>query len=186
MENNDQSRDSSNNTQPNDEHIKTLKGHEALAKLKAIATKAENCFFCTNIKTGLPVSIRPMNVLQVDDEGSLWFMSMKDSTKNGEISSDPFTHVLFQESTNSGFLNVYGITEISTDQAKIDELWKPLLKTWFQGGKEDPNITLLKVVPTNVYYWDNKHGDVVAFAKMAASVITGKTMDDSIEGNLDF
>lgn len=186
MENTQNSRDSSNNTQPTEEHIKTLQGNEALEKMKSLATKAENCFFCTNIKTGLPASIRPMNVLQVDDEGSLWFMSMKDSKKNNEISSDPFTHVLFQENTNSGFLNVYGITEISTDQAKIDELWKPLLKTWFQGGKEDPNITLLKVVPTNVYYWDNKHGDVVAFAKMAASVITGKTMDDSIEGNLDF
>ncbi|MET1055056.1 MAG: pyridoxamine 5'-phosphate oxidase family protein [Pedobacter sp.] len=186
MENNENSRDSSNNTQPTDEHIKTLEGKEALEKLKHIATKAENCFFCTNIKTGLPVSVRPMAVLDVDDEGNLWFMSMKDSTKNAEIAADPFTHLFFQESTNSGFLNIYGITEISTDQEKIDELWKPLLKVWFQGGKDDFNISLLKVVPTNVYYWDNKHGDMVAFAKMAASVVTGKTMDDSVEGNLDF
>jgi general stress protein 26 len=186
MENYENSRDSSNNTQPTDEHLKTLEGKEALEKLKHIATKAETCFFCTNIKTGLPVSVRPMAVLDVDDEGNLWFMSMKDSTKNAEISADPFTHLFFQESTNSGFLNIYGITEISTDQEKIDELWKPLLKVWFQGGKDDFNISLLKVVPTNVYYWDNKHGDMVAFAKMAASVVTGKTMDDSVEGNLDF
>jgi hypothetical protein len=27
---------------------------------------------------------------------------------------------------------------------------------------------------------------LIAFAKMAASVVTGKTMDDSVEGNLDF
>jgi general stress protein 26 len=186
MENNQESRDSSNNTQNTEDHIKTLEGSEALDKLKHIATKAETCFFCTNIKTGLPVSVRPMSVLEVDQEGNLWFMSMKGSTKNKEIGSDPFTHLFFQESTNSGFLNVYGITEISTDQQKIDELWKPILKVWFQDGKDDLNITLLKVVPTNVYYWDNKHGDVVAFAKMAASVVTGKTMDDSVEGNLDF
>ena len=186
MENTDNARDSSNNTQPTDEHVKTLQGQEALDKLKSIATKAENCFFCTNIKTGLPVSIRPMSLLEVDTEGNLWFMSMKESNKNQEIETDPFTHLLFQENTNSGFLNIYGITEISTDQQKIDELWKPLLKVWFQGGKDDPAISLLKVVPTNVYYWDNKHGDLVAFGKMAASVITGKTMDDSVEGNLDF
>jgi general stress protein 26 len=186
MEDSENSRDSSNNTQPTDEHIQTLQGEDALKKLKAIATKAGNCFFCTNIKTGLPVSIRPMALLDVDEEGNLWFMSMKDSNKNKEISADPFTHLLFQENTNSGFLNIYGITEINTDQEKIDELWKPLLKVWFQGGKDDLSITLLKVVPTNVYYWDNKHGDIVAFGKMAASVITGKTMDDSIEGNLDF
>ncbi|MCD0489044.1 pyridoxamine 5'-phosphate oxidase family protein [Pedobacter sp. MC2016-14] len=184
--NNQNSRDSSNNTQSTDEHIKTLEGTEALKKLKDLATSAENCFFCTSIKTGLPLSVRPMSVLQVDDEGNLWFMSMKDSAKNKEIESDPFTHLFFQENKNSGFLNVYGITEISTDQAKIDELWNPLLKVWFQGGKEDPNISLLKVVPTNVYYWDNVHGDMIAFAKMAVSIVTGKTMDDSVEGNLNF
>ncbi len=183
MENNQ--RDSSNNSQQG-EHHKTLFGEEALKKLKHIATKAENCFFCTNIKTGLPVSVRPMSVLQVDEEGNLWFMSMKDSHKNEEIKADPFTHLFFQENTNSGFLNIYGISEISFNQEKIDELWNPLLKTWFQGGEDDASISLIKVIPTHVYYWDNKHGDMVAFAKMAASVVTGKTMDDSIEGDLDF
>lgn len=185
MENNQYARDSSNNTQPTDEHIKTLEGNEALKKLKDLATSAENCFFCTCIKTGLPLSVRPMSVLQIDDEGNLWFMSQSDSNKNREIESDPFTHLFFQENKNSGFLNIYGITEISTDKAKIDEVWNPLLKVWFQGGKDDPKITLLKVVPTKIYYWDTKHGELIAFAKMAASVITGKTMDDSVEGNLN-
>lgn len=186
MKNKENSRDSSNNTQSTDEHIKPLEGKEAIHKLKHIATTAENCFFCTNIKTGLPVSVRPMSVLEVDDEGNLWFMSMKDSRKNEEIAADPFTHLFFQENKNSGFLNIYGTTEISTSQEKIDQLWNPLLKVWFQGGKDDINISLLKIVPINVYYWDTKHGEVIAFAKMAASVITGKTMDDSVEGNLDF
>lgn len=176
------SRDSSNNTQQN--NIKQLEGKEALDKLKQIATKAENCFFCTNIKTGLPISVRPMSLQEVDENGDLWFMSMVDSVKNAEIKSDPLTQLFFQESTNSGFLNIYGITEILRDQEKIDELWNPLLKVWFQGGKDDMKISLLKVSPTRAYYWDNKHGDVIAFAKMAASIVTGKTMDDSVEGDL--
>ncbi|WP_443946484.1 pyridoxamine 5'-phosphate oxidase family protein [Pedobacter sp. AW1-32] len=174
---------STNNTQ--EENIKDLGGQEAISKLKTLAEKAESCFFCTNIKTGVPLSIRPMAIQQVDDEGNIWFMSMKDSHKNEEIASDPFTHILFQASAHAGFVNIYGISEISRDQAKIDELWNPLIQTWFQGGKEDPNITLIKVVPSEGYYWDNKHGTAVAFLKMAASVITGKTMDDSIEGELE-
>jgi|SRR6476661_4241120 len=172
--------------QPKDEHIKPLTGKEAIDKLREIATKAETCFFCTNIKTGLPLTASPMDLLEVDDEGNLWFMSMKDSTKNQEIQADPFTHLFFQESKHSGFLNIYGITEISYDKQRIEELWKPLHKVWFQGGKDDPQISLLKVFPTQAYYWDNKHGDMVAFAKMAVSMVSGKTMDDSIEGDLNF
>lgn len=186
MENKTTSRDSTNNTQATEDHIKTLAGETAVKKLKDLATAAENCFFCTSIKTGLPLSVRPMSVLQVDDAGNLWFMSRIDSNKNSEIAADPFTHLFFQENKNSGFLNIYGITEIVKDQAKIDELWNPLLKVWFQDGKTDEHISLLKVVPTQAYYWDNKHGDMIAFVKMAASIVTGKTMDDSIEGNLEF
>lgn len=179
------SRDSSNNTQNTQDHIKTLEGKEAVKKLKDLAKSAENCFFCTNIKTGLPVSVRPMSVQDIDDEGNLWFISMIDSNKNEEIKNDPFTQLFFQDNKNSGFLSVYGIAEVIKDQAKIDELWNPFLKVWFQNGKDDPNISLLKITPTNVYYWDTKHGEAVAFIKMAASIITGRTMDDSVEGKLE-
>jgi general stress protein 26 len=95
MENKDQPRDSPNHTQNTQDHIKTLEGYEAVKKLKDLAKSAENCFFCTNIKTGLPLSVRPMSVLDVDDEGNLWFMSHDDSNKNGEIASDPIYTSLF-------------------------------------------------------------------------------------------
>ncbi|WP_316803033.1 pyridoxamine 5'-phosphate oxidase family protein [Pedobacter nototheniae] len=174
---------STNNTQ--EENIKDLGGKEAIEKLRGLAEKAESCFFCTNIKIGLPLSVRPMAMQEVDDEGNIWFMSMKDSTKNDEIAADPFTHLLFQAGAHSGFVNIYGIAEISRDQEMIDKLWSPFIKTWFQGGKDDPNITLIKVIPSEGYYWDTKHGTAVAFLKIAASVIMGKTMDDSVEGTLD-
>ncbi|TAH02345.1 MAG: general stress protein [Sphingobacteriales bacterium] len=174
------------NQNSDENHIKTLEGAEALKKFKDIATAAENCFFVTSIKTGFPVSVLPMAVQQVDDEGNLWFMALKVSAKIKEIATDPLTHLFFQESKHAGFLNIYGITEIVSSQEKIDELWTPILKVWFPGGKNDNNITLLKVVPINVYYWDTKNGSAVAFAKMALSLVTEKSMDGSVEGNLNF
>ncbi|MEP6467521.1 MAG: pyridoxamine 5'-phosphate oxidase family protein, partial [Parafilimonas sp.] len=51
-------------------------------------------------------------------------------------------------------------------------------------GKDDPRITVIKVTPENGYYWDTKHGQAVALVKMVAGAIAGKTMDDSIEGNI--
>lgn len=171
--------------QAQEDNIKDLQAKEAFEKIKELAEKAESCFFCTSIKTALPFSTRPMAIQKVETDGSIWFMSSNDSTKNGEIAKDPFVQLLFQASAHSGFLNVYGIAEISDDRQKIKELWTPLLKTWFQGGVDDPRISLIKVTPTQGYYWDNKHGNMVAFIKMAASVVSGKTMDDSIEGNLE-
>ena len=58
------------------------------------------------------------------------------------------------------------------------------MKTWFTGGQDDPRITVIKVTPTSGYYWDNKHGDLVAATKMVVGAAIGKTLDDSIEGSL--
>ena len=167
-----------------EDHINNLAGPEAKAKLKELVEKAENCFFCSNIKTGLPFSTRPMSKQLVDEDGSIWFLSRKDSGKNAEIDQDPFVQLLFQANKHSGFVSIYGTAKIIDDQQKIDELWQPMFKVWFQKGKNDPIISLIKVDPTEGYYWDTKNGQAIAFLKIAASLVTGKAMDDSVEGKL--
>ena len=59
------------------------------------------------------------------------------------------------------------------------------VKTWFTERVDDPRITVIKVTPSEGYYWDTKHGNAVAGIKMLIGAATGKTLDDSIEGKLD-
>ena len=131
------------------------------------------------------MSVRPMAVQKVDNEGNFWFLSAKDSHKNDEVSHDSFVHLLFQGSPHSDFLNIYGVASITDDKEKIKELWEPLAKTWFTEGEDDPRISVIKVEPTEGYYWDNKHGNAIAFAKQLIGAALGKTLDDSIEGKLE-
>ena len=98
--------------------------------------------------------------------------------------SDPAVRLLMQGSKHSGFLALDGHATISRDRARIEALWNPIMKTWFTGGQDDPRITVIKVTPTSGYYWDNKHGDLVAATKMVVGAAIGKTLDDSIEGSL--
>ena len=158
---------------------------EAIEKLQETANKAGTCFFCTSIDGGR-FQTRPMSVQHVDDEGNCWFLSASDSHLNAEIESDNRVQLLFQGSAHSDLLNVYGKAGISRDKKMIDALWQPLYKTWFTEGKDDPRITVIMFKPGEGYYWDNKHGNAVAFMKMAVGAVTGKTLDDSIEGKLVF
>ena len=143
-------------------------------------------FFCTGAATGETQGIRPMSVEKADDAGNLWFLSASDSHKNREIEADPKVRLFFQGGKHAGFLTLEGHATISRDPARIDELWSPIMKTWFTEGKDDPRITVIKVSPTGGYYWDNKHGTAVAGAKMLVGAAIGKTLDDSIEGTLQF
>jgi general stress protein 26 len=90
----------------------------------------------------------------------------------------------FQGSSHSDFLTLWGNAQISTDREKIKQLWNPILKTWFTEGVDDPRITVIKITPEDGYYWDTKHGQMVAFVKQVAGAITGQTLDDSIEGKI--
>lgn len=172
------------NRQQEELNHKDLTGGEAGKKIKELASKNKTCFFCTQILTGQPVAVRPMSVQKIDDDGTLWFLSAGDSHKNKEIQKDPKVQLMFQGSAHSDFLMVYGEASISRDKQMIKELWEPIVKTWFTGGVDDPRITVIKVKPEDGYYWDNKHGNTIAFIKMATGAALGKTMDDSIEGNL--
>lgn len=175
--------DSINKQQPED-NFKNLAGQEGLDKIKELANAAGACFFCTQIQTGQAFDTRPMAPEKIDDEGNFWFLSADDSHKNKELETDPSTQLLFQGSSYSDFLSLYGKSTISKDKQKIDELWDPMMKTWFTEGKDDPRITVIKFTPTQGYYWDTKHGMAVALVKRAYGAVVGETYDDSIEGNI--
>ncbi len=168
-----------------DGNFENLSGKEAVAKIKELADKAHTCFFCTKIRSGESFATRPMAAEEVDDSGTFWFLSPSDSYKNTEIEQDPHVQLLFQGSAHSDFMSLYGTAEISKDRAKIEQLWDPMLKTWFTEGKDDPRITVIKFTPSQGYYWDTKHSQPVSFLKIAIGAIKGETMDDSIQGNIN-
>ena len=172
------------NKNQSEENRADLTGQAAIDKIREVVKKAQSCFFCTTPATGGRASARPMSVQQVDDGGNLWFLSADDSHKNRELSLDSSVTLYFQGSPHSDFLQLAGTATISRDRAKIEELWKFVIKTWFTEGIDDPRITVIKFTPTEGYYWDTRHGRAVAGIKMLIGAAIGKTLDDSMEGKL--
>lgn len=175
--------DSINRNQP-EENKQDLRGGESVKKIKEIIETSQTCFFCTHTAHGPSSGVRPMSVQEVDEEGNIWFLSAADSFKNQEIALNPQVDLYFQGSKHSDFLHLRGQATILHDQTRIEELWTFIAKTWFTEGVTDPRISVIKVVPQEGYYWDTKHGMLVAGARMLVGAVMGKTLDDSIEGKI--
>ncbi len=156
---------------------------EAIQKLKELIKNESICHFCTDLDT-VPIRTRPMSTQTVDGEGNIWFMSSIKSRKNDEIKDDSHVQLFYSNTGNYEFLSVYGKATISTDKAKIKELWSPFAKAWFTKGSNDPDISLIRVVPEKSYYWDTKSSKMVSLVKMLVSTVTGKAPDDGVEGNI--
>ena len=125
-----------------------------------------------------------MNVRKVADDGSLWFLAANDSSLSQQLEKENAVTLFFQGSKHSDFLQLDGVALLTTDPDRIDELWEPILKTWFTEGKRDPRILVIQVVPHRGHYWDQKHGGLVAGTKMMLGALMGVTLDDSIQGEL--
>ena len=173
------------NKQQKEINKENLHNEAAVEKLRELIDKTKTCFFDTDTPTSDSNGVRPMSVQQVDEEGNLWFLSANDSHKNQEIVLNHDVKLFFQGSAHSDFMYITGKAEIISDRNKIEELWEPIMKTWFTDGKDDSRISVIKFIPEQGYYWDTKHGKAIAFLKMLAGAATGKTMDDSIEGKLN-
>lgn len=175
--------DSINRNQPEDNR-ENLNQSEALEKIKALIEQNDTCFFCTAAETGPSSGVRPMSIQQVDEQGELWIILANDSHTYAEVQLDAHVKLYFQGSKHSDFLYLTGDARIVQDQEKVKSLWSPFLKVWFTEGENDPRIALIRVSPQAGYYWDNKHGNMVAGAKMLVGLVFGKTLDDSIEGKI--
>ncbi len=127
---------------------------------------------------------RPMALQTVADDGRMFFFSATDFDKNKEIRNNPQVKLFFANTGSSEYLNVFGDVEISDERAKIKELWSVWAKAWFQDGSEDEKLPLLILTPKKCEYRDTKHNKMVQLLKIAASLVTGKTMDDGMEGEL--
>ena len=166
------------------DNFKDLSSNEAIAKVKEMAEDIGICMFCTELSVR-PFPTRPMSLREVDDKGNLWFISSKKSNKNFEIGHDDEVQLIFAKNSDAHFLSVFGKAIIYKDKAHIDELWTPIAKAWFEEGKEDPDVTVIKVEPKDCYYWDTKYGKMISMIKWAAGAITGNMDNDGgVEGRL--
>ncbi|MBC8035082.1 MAG: pyridoxamine 5'-phosphate oxidase family protein [Chitinophagaceae bacterium] len=163
--------------------IKNLSDNDAIAKIKQLVSDATTCMFVTHL-TQQPLSSRPMAAQQVDEEGNIWFLSSRYSEKNSDIEHDDNVQLFFSNNNQYEYLSVYGKAAIIVDKEKAKELWTPIAKTWFHGGVDDPNLTLIKVHPSDAYYWDTKSNKMISLIKMLAGAVTGTTMDNGVQGKM--
>ena len=161
-----------------------LSNDEAVKKMREIGEKCRTCMFVT--KPGsFPQEARPMTLQAVDDDGAHYFISSKDSSLNEDITSNNKVSLYYQNNGSYEFLSIAGVATALDDKATIDKYWTDFAKAWFS-GKDDPNVSIIKVEPVDSYYWESKDGKIISFAKMALAAFANLKFDDGgVEGKLN-
>jgi general stress protein 26 len=153
-------------------------GPEAVEHVLELLHEFDTAMLVTQTPEGKPHA-RPMAVADIENGGTLWFVTDVMSPKIGDVETQPGVLLAFQDSRR--YLSVNGEATVVRSPEKVREVWKESFKLWFD-GPDDPRLVLLKVTPHDAEYWDTSGIRGLKFAfKVAKAYLTGepaKTEDD--------
>ncbi len=99
---------------------------------------------------------RPMTA-QLDGEcGAIWFFTAKDAALVQALQADSRAITTFVSKGHDLFASVHGTLQIETNHAMIDKLWNPFVGAWYEGGKTDQKLVLLRLDPDHAQIWENE------------------------------
>ncbi|RYY34953.1 MAG: general stress protein [Sphingomonadales bacterium] len=99
---------------------------------------------------------QPMTaIFEGDESGPLYFFTTKDNTLVKALSQSHRALLSFASKGHDVFATVHGDVSTDNDPATIDRLWNPHVAAWYENGREDPKIALLRLDTEKATIWLN-------------------------------
>ena len=145
-----------------------------LETIRSIIDAAKVAVLTTTSPSG-ELHSRPLAVLDDVFEGSIWFFTQDPSPKSEDIAANPEVNVAY--AVGKGYLSIAGTATIEHNPTRIDQLWNPMAEAWFENGRDDPSVALLRVDARSAEYWSSDKPGVVRAFEIAKAIITKSQPD---------
>lgn len=96
---------------------------------------------------------RPMTAQAEHDHGPIWFFASTDNALVQKTVPGARAIATFASKGHDVFAAVHGSLSTSRDREVIDRLWNPFVAAWYEGGKDDPKIVLLRLDAETAEIW---------------------------------
>ncbi len=98
---------------------------------------------------------QPMTA-QLEGDGAIWIFAAKDTDIVRDIGQRHAAVAHFASKGHDLFASLDGEIIADNNRAVIDRLWSPFVAAWYKGGKDDPNLQLLRFEPERAQIWLNE------------------------------
>jgi general stress protein 26 len=122
---------------------------------------------------------RPMTAQFEDDRSPLWFFTSTDNALAQQLGSSRRAIAAFSAKDHDLFASISGSLSVDRDRAVIDRLWNPFVAAWFEGGKDDPKLTLLRLDAERAEIWLNEN-TLLAGVKLLLGADPKKEYQDKV------
>lgn len=122
---------------------------------------------------------RPMTAMTEDDRSPIWFFTSTDNALVPHLATGRAAIAAFSAKGHDLFASISGTLVRDQDRAAIERLWNPFIAAWFEGGKDDPKLALLRFDAHEAEVWLNENS-LLAGVKMLLGVDPKKDYQDKV------
>lgn len=141
---------------------------EGLARLAALVRQMKVGMLAT-IEPDGSLRSRPLETVEVDPEGRLWFFTHAHSPKSVRVQAgDHQVALSYADPRDADFASISGTARVVRDEDKMRGLWSRDLERWFPRGLDDPDLALLEVRIDKAEYWDEPRRENVKIGTLTA------------------
>lgn len=127
---------------------------------------------------------RPMTAMLEGERSPIWFFTARDQALVQQLSEGNRTIATFTSKGHDLFATVHGSLSVDNNPAMIDKLWNRSVAAWFEGGKEDPRLTLLRLDAEKAEVWVDASSLVAGLKLMLGADPKEEFKDKVAEVNL--
>lgn len=127
----------------------------------------------TYVEGGRLVSV-PMGTQDLDDPGTVHFITEADSDKMHAIAANPQVNVTY--SSDDGWVSLSGTAARNDDRELLERLWDPSAGAFMEGDADNPANTLLTVTAETARYWATP-GSIATVVQMAKGLVSDSRPD---------
>jgi general stress protein 26 len=97
---------------------------------------------------------RPMTAqIEGDEGGPIWFFTARDNHLVRNLDEGNCAIATFTSKGHDLFATLHGRLSLDTDRAVVDRLWNRFIAAWYERGKDDPKLALLRLDPDHGQIW---------------------------------
>lgn len=96
---------------------------------------------------------RPMTAQFDGDRKAIYFFTAKDTELPPKLKRARKATLIYSAKGHDVFATVRGTLRIDNDRATVDRLWNRFVAAWFEKGKDDPKLVLLRFDPGEAQIW---------------------------------
>jgi general stress protein 26 len=111
----------------------------------------------TGVEDGHAQPMTAQTLHDDDERGPIWFFTSSETNLFRHLGTSHAASLHFSSKGHDLFASLEGDLVVDNNRARIEELWSPFVEAWFEGGKDDPKLRLIRFDPYHAQVWLNEN-----------------------------